>query len=339
MKMRNVQIKAISYALPKHVVSNDDLERLNQGWGLDKFTSKTGVLERREVKGAETSFTLGLQACQSLISENDISVSDIDALIVCTQTPDFIMPPNSALLHAELGLRQDVLAFDFNLACSGYVYGLDLASSMIKSGRVNNVLFVAGDTYSKLMNKKDRSVRSLFGDGVAATFIEKTSSKSDVKQVRLGTEGSKYDYFYVEAGGARYPCNEETAVEHVDASGNVRSKEQIYMNGFGVLSFFTSKVPKEVNKVLEQAGLGLGDVDHFIFHQASQMALDGIAKALKLDTSKMIVNMSDTGNLVSASIPVAFARAIDEGRIKRGDTIMLCGFGVGLSWGTALIEF
>lgn len=337
--MKNVKIIAISYALPDHIVNNADLEKMNDGWELEKFTSKTGVLERREVADDETAFTLGLQACRSLLSVNNIDAKKIEALIVCTQTPDFVMPPNSCLLHAELGMRSDALAFDFNLACSGYVYGLDLASSLIKSGRVKNVLFVAGDTYSKLMNKKDRSIRTLFGDGVSATYIEETTTSSNITNILLGTDGKKYDHFYIEAGGARYPSNEETSLEYTDKSGNVRSKEQICMNGFGVLSFFNSIIPKEVGKVLDSASIGIDDVDYFIFHQASKLALDGISKALKISEDKMIVNMADTGNLVSASIPVVFARAIDDGHIKRGDTVLLCGFGVGLSWGTALVKY
>ena len=336
--MKKAKIKAVEYYLPNNLVTNDDLDREHPNWGINKLASKTGVFSRFIVGNEETSLDLSLKAIEKLITKTNLDLQEVDALIVCTQTPDFIMPPNACLIHGKLGLRQNTIAFDINLACSGYVYGLDIINSLIASGRSNKILFVTGDTYSKYIHPDDRAVKCLFGDGVAVTLIESSDDESGIIDVHSGTNGTKYDRFYIEAGGCKMPKTPETKKEFSDNSGNTRTKEHISMDGFGVLSFFGTLIPKEVKIILKKNNLVLDDIDAFLFHQASHLALNAISKALKISDDKMIIDMSDIGNLVSASIPVALSRALEKGSIKKGNLVLLCGFGVGLSWGTVLIK-
>jgi 3-oxoacyl-[acyl-carrier-protein] synthase III len=249
------------------------------------------------------------------------------------------MPPNSFLLHNTLGLSEDVFAFDFNHACTGYIYGLAMAHSFISSGLAKQVLLVTSDTYSKYINKKDRSTRVLFGDGAACSIIEKSNTPGGIVDIILASSGKNYDKFWIPAGGMRLPKSAETSVKKADKIGNIRSQENITMNGFEVWAFFNSAGPKQIKRLLKNNKLEKTDIDQFIFHQASQMTLDSVIKGLKLDKEKVFINIRDIGNTVSASIPIALKDAIEQGKIKKGDRVILSGFGVGLSYGSILMEF
>jgi 3-oxoacyl-[acyl-carrier-protein] synthase-3 len=336
--LANVQITNISYYLPEKIVTNSELATQNPSWEMSSVEQKAGVYSRHIAAPNETAFDLALHATKKLFQENDQLESQIDGIIFCTQSPDYIMPSNSHLLHAALDLKDNVLAFDYNLACSGYIYGLALASSLIQSRLASTILLVTADTYSKHINPKDRSARVLFGDGAAVSVIS-ANDHSQILAIELCTHGKEYSKFYIPAGGMRLPCSAETKVEHTDRAQNVRTKEQIHMDGLGVWSFINSAIPPHINKLLDKNNLTLDKIDQFIFHQASQMTLDSLTKVLKVDPTKVYINMKDTGNLVSASIPVALSRATSEGKLKRGDLALLCGFGVGLSYGSVLIRY
>lgn len=330
-------IKSIEYYLPANVVTNDDLNTENPSWEMDKVFSKTGVKKRHIAEINETAFDLSVEACRKLFKNEEIS--SIDGIIYCTQSPDYIMPSNSFLLHNILGCSEHVLAYDFNHACTGFLYGLVMAHSFIRTGITKKILLVNTDTYSKYINKKDRSARALFGDAAAVTIIENSTSNIGIIDLELASSGKYYDKFYIPAGGLRMPRSVLTSIEKKDNKGNIRSKNDIDMDGFGVWSFINSFVPKQIINLLERNNLDKSQIDLFVFHQASQMTLDSLAKKLRLDEDKVFTNLLEIGNTVSASIPIAIKDAFDQGRIKEGAKVLLSGFGVGMSFGSLIIQF
>jgi len=336
--MTGVCIEAVAYALPQRVLTNDELAIAYPEWGFERLEARTGVKTRHIAGPDETAVDLAQQACESLFADGVVGPDDFDALIFCTETPDHPIPHNSALLHGRLDLPTNVLSFDLNLGCSGYPYGLQIARSLVISGAAGKVLFITADTYSRLIHPGDRATRVLFGDGAAATMLGKCAGGSGIIDVTLATAGKQYKRFIVPAGGSREPRSESTSIEESDRSGNIRSAENIRMDGLGVLSFFNSVIPPAVTDLLQRNNQEVSGVDAFIFHQASATALDSLQKILKIPDEKFIREMAETGNLVSASIPVALKMAMENGRVKRGDLIVLCGFGVGLSWGSALVR-
>jgi 3-oxoacyl-[acyl-carrier-protein] synthase-3 len=332
-------IRHISVALPAGEQSNDDLARENPGWDMAQVAARAGVDSRRISAADETAFDLSKRSCAALVAETDLDLGQIDAILYCTQSPDYVMPGNAHLLHAHLGLADAVIAFDYNLACSGYVYGLAFAQSFAESGLASEILLVTADTYSKHINPRDRSARVLFGDGAAVTHLSASGGQgARILAVQLGTRGRDYEKFYIPAGGMRTPRGPDTRRGETDQNGNVRSPEDIHMDGLGVWAFVNSTVPAHVEAFLASQSLTPPDIDLYVFHQASKMTLDSVAKALSLPEAKTYVNMSGVGNLVSASIPVALRAALEEGRAKKGDRVLLCGFGVGFSYGSVLIE-
>jgi len=331
-------IEAIACSFPTRSVTNAELKQDYPDWDFERLEKRTGVLSRYVAAENETALDFARRACAQLDQQGKLRAPEIDALIFCTQSPDHIMPPNSCILHGELGLRPDVFAFDITLACSGYIYGMQLADSLIRSGSAKRVLLATADTYTRYIHPGDRATRCLFGDGGAVSIIAASPGTRGIRDIRCGTAGAQYQKFIIPAGGMRVPRSPETAKETLDSSGNVRSAEHIKMDGFGVLSFFNATVPVSVNETLARNHLSLADVDLFVFHQASQIVLDTLRTAMKIPVEKMVIDLAETGNLVSASIPVALSRAFDRGQAKPGQLALLCGFGVGLSWGTALVD-
>jgi 3-oxoacyl-[acyl-carrier-protein] synthase-3 len=242
------------------------------------------------------------------------------------------------LLHDALHLPEDVFALDFNLACSGFVYGLGLAQGLLSSGMATNVLLVTAETYSKRINPGDRSARALFGDGAAATWIASSVTGRGLVGIQCATSGKDHERFIVPAGGCRMPSTKDTAVAQLDESGNLRSLEDIHMDGTGILSIVSASVPRQVRLVLERAQMTMDDIDLVILHQASKMVMDSLTARLRIPAEKSFSNLLNVGNTVSASIPIAIRDATDLGRIKPGDRILISGFGVGLSWATAIID-
>lgn len=331
-------IEALAYHLPARVVTNADLHRANPSWDFDQLLARTGVESRHIAEPGETALDLARNACARLAAADALRPEALDGLIFCTQTPDYPLPGNAFLLHEALGLRSDAIVFDVSLACSGFVYVLGLARSLVLSGSARRILIVTADTYSRLVHEADRSSRTLFGDGAAVAIVGAEAPGFRIRDVTFGTSGRDHRRFIVPAGGARLPKSPETAQVVRDRSGNARTLEHIEMDGLGVLAFFNSAVPRAVKDLLARNGLALGDVGAFVFHQASRVALTGVVRGLGIDPDRAVIDMADTGNLVSASIPTVMARAQAAGRFRPGDRVVLCGFGVGLSWATALIE-
>ena len=326
------RIEHIAYALPENVVTNQALRRDHPEWDFDRLEERTGVIERHIAGPGETALDLAEQACR------DLDLDGIDGLIFCTETPDHPIPSNACLLHGRLGLAKNVAALDINMGCSGYIYSLETARGMVATGTAKRILLATGDTYSRFINPGDRATRVLFGDGVAVSIIAAAVGDDGIIDLLMGSDGRYFDRFMVPAGGSRQPRGDETLIETTDKSGNIRTLENITMDGFGVLSFFNATIPGEVKALLIRNGLDIEDIDVFVFHQASRVALDSIARALKIPETKMVNNMAHVGNLVSASVPVALKVALDGGQAKSGDLALLCGFGVGLSWATALVR-
>lgn len=330
-----IGIQAVAAALPSTVVTNAELGAENPAWQMDLIAAKSGVRSRHIAGPTETALDLAAHACAVLGAE---ALDAVDGIVFCTQTPDFVMPSNAFLLQEKLGLPDRILAFDFNLACSGFVYGLAICRGLILGGQARRLLLVNADTYSRLINPGDRSARVLFGDGAAATVVAQDAGRMRLVDFELWSSGRNWRKFCVPAGGFREPRSVATARVTLDASGNRRSREDVHMDGLGVWTFINATMPAQINGLLERNGLEIGDVDLFVFHQASALTLDSLERLLKIPTGKSFRCLDTVGNTVSASIPIALSRAAQEGRLVPGMRLLVSGFGVGLSAGSALIE-
>lgn len=335
--MVGAYIAAIEYALPTRRVTNTELAQRHPEWRMDLVVLRTGVQNRHVCEPDETALDLAEAACRKLAERANVNLAETDAILFCTQTPDYIMPPNACLLQERLGLPGAVAALDFTLACSGFVYGLYLAKALVTSGMARKVLLVTSETYSKWIHPDDRGPMTLFGDGAAATWV--SSGAPAIGEFALGTDGGAAACFLIPAGGARQARSPETAKPERDSSGNVRTLENLYMNGVGVLDFVKTEVPPLVYRLLEQSDLTMDDIDLVVFHQASQLTLDFLFLSLHIPTEKQFSNISNIGNTVSASIPIALRDAELQGRLKPGMCVLIVGFGVGLSWGGCVVKW
>ena len=335
---QRVVIRGVESALASREVTNEEFAAAHPGWKIGEVAKRTGVLSRRFAARGETALDLGERAARSLLQRLSVPATAVDGILFCTQTPDHPMPPNATLLQHRLGLSTRVMATDYSLACSGYVYGLFIAKALIASGSLENVLLVTGDTYSHLMGPEDRGTMTLFGDGAAATLLS-SGDRGGLGRFELGTDGGRASCFWVPAGGARTPSSEETRRPVTDRSGNIRSAEQIQMDGAAVLDFVRRDVPSTVRTLLEKSSLTVADLDLVVLHQASQLSLDMVQRALAIPTAKMFSSIAHSGNTVSASIPMALRSAETAGRLASGMRVLLVGFGVGLSWGACIVEW
>lgn len=334
--MRTIRIAEIVPELPETVVTNEMLHREHPDWNLPLLEAKTGVRARRIAGPGETALDLAERACRRLFEAHPELPGRVGAILFCTQTPDHVMPPNATLLHGRLGLPESVFALDFTLACSGYVYGLALARGLAATGVADEILLVTADTYSRLIGPGDRATRTLFGDGAAVTWL-RASERPGLVDLLAGTVGAEADAFTVPAGGCRTPRSAETARPTRDLAGNERSAEQIRMDGRAVLDFTERVVPANVRALLERNGLGIDDLSAVVIHQASAIALDRLEAALGIGADRSFRHLGEIGNTVSASIPLALREAQDRGIVREGGTVLLVGFGVGLSFGSALV--
>lgn len=339
-KFKNAKITGIVTVVPQIEKSIDDeielyggnvkqIERIKKAIGLDK---------RRVTDSDTTSVDLCHQAANHLLENLNINRTEIEGLIFVTQTPDHFQPSNAAIMHGRLGLEKHCASFDINLGCSGYVYGLWMAHMMIVSGTCSKVLLLAGDTISKYVNSKDRSTAPLFGDAGSATLIEKTDTEQDAF-FSLHTDGTGHEFIKVPAGGFRCPSTLETAKETVDTEGNWRSHNDIYMNGGEVFNFSIKTEPVAITEILQFSQNSIEEIDYVVFHQANKYIISNIAKRLKLSIEKApCETVSKYGNQSSASIPSTINDALGEkvtsGKLK----LVLSGFGVGLSWASAVVN-
>lgn len=332
------RIVAISYDLPSGVLTNDELAALYPGWSADKIFDKTGIRERHISGEIETAGDLGEKAARKLFAEHPIDPSTIDFILLATQSPDYFLPTTACMLQHRLGIPTTAGALDFNLGCSAYIYGLSLAKGLVAGGIAKNILLITAETYTKHIHPMDKSVRTIFGDGAAATLISKSDTPG-IGSFVLGTDGSGYDKLIVPSGGMRLKPSEKTAVESTDESDNIRSQDHLFMDGTEIFGFTIATVPRTVKETLEKNQIMMEDIDLFVFHQANKYMLDFLCKKCKISPEKFYVNFADCGNTVSASIPIALARAVQDGTLKSGMKVMMVGFGVGLSWGAVVVNW
>ncbi len=329
-------IKHISWHVPERTVTNEELIRRFPALKINELTRLTGVNERHVADTDETSSDLAVKAAEKLFSENSIDKSAIDFIIFCTSGGDYITPASACIIQNRLGLSQHCGAFDFNQGCTGYLYGLALADSLIKAGNAQHILLLTGETTHRIIHAKDPNTLALFGDGASATLLEK-STADHIGRFVFGTDGSKYDQIIVRHGRERYPLPQWAEPDYTDAFGNVKNHAKLYMNGGTVFNFTLEKAPGLFNRLLEDAGLTPDDIDYFVFHQANRIVLESLGKKLRIPSEKIIIELNDVGNTVSSSIPIALKKSMDKDVIKKGNTIMVAGFGVGLSWGGAIV--
>jgi 3-oxoacyl-[acyl-carrier-protein] synthase-3 len=334
-----MRIVDIAVGLPNRIVTNEQMCLENPEWDMIKVAGRSGVRSRHVAGVGETALDLALVACRDLFSRNPDLLATVDGLIMCTESEDYSLPPDGCVLHGMLGLRQDCFVTDINLACSGFVYGLALARGLMATGMCHNILLVTADTYTKKINLRDRSSRVLFGDGAAVTWLSDDSGSGQVVDVVCATDGTGYDKFVIPAGGDRIPLSAETAVEHEDDNGNWRSQQDIHMDGLAILTFATGKVPQQVKELLRRSQLTVNDIDLFVFHQASALVLDSLTRLLRIPPEKVFTDLEQLGNTVSSSIPIALSDALASHAITPGSRVLISGFGVGLSWASALLTW
>lgn len=321
-------IKAISYYLPEKVVTNEQLVSEFPEWTVEKVAAKVGVAERHIVGENETSTDLAVNAGEKLFSEHGIERESIDFILFCTQSPDYYLPTSACLIQNRLGLSTHIGALDFNLGCSGFVYGLSLAKGLIAAGIASNVLLITAETYSKHIHAKDKGNRTIFGDAAAATLIS-TDGFAEIGNFSLGTDGKGANNLIVKRGGLRQP-------EHIndlsfDENGNPTSSDYLYMNGGEIFNFTSEAVPVLVEQVLGKNNLKQDQIDLFVFHQANKYMMNYLRKLIDIEQERFYFCLEKVGNTVSSTIPIALYEAKSEGKLH--GNVLLAGFGVGYSWG------
>lgn len=305
---------------------------------LAKLKELMGLDERYVASQSTTAGDLCCEAAEQLFSANVSKREEIGAVIMVTQTPDYIMPATAAVIHGKLGLPAECAAFDVNLGSSGYVYGLWLAFQMVETGSVSKVLLLGGDTLDRLASSNDKATGALFGDAGSATIVERAEGNSP-SFFSVGTDGKSYRHLIVPAGGFRQPKTDATRIEQTDSQGNRRSPEHLYMDGSAIFAFSTIKAPAEVKRVLAAAGEEIANVDYLLFHQANKYIISTIMRGLQLPLSKTPYQVVEKyGNLSVASIPVSVCEVLRDEIMRERKRVILCGFGVGLSWATCLLD-
>ena len=331
--MKKAFIKYVAYCLPEKVVTNEAIVNDFPEWSVEKITEKVGVNQRHVAAENETASDLAEKAAIKLIEENNIDKEIIDFVILCTQSPDYFLPTSACLLQTRLGLRQDIGAFDFNLGCSGYVYGLSIAKGLIAGGIAENVLLLTAETYNKYLHPKDKGNRTIFGDAASATLVS-VDGEAEVLDFALGTNGKGANNLIVKSGASRMPENQNDLT--FDKNGNPISSDYLFMNGAQIFAFTQRNVPKVINEVLEKNNLAKEDIDMFVLHQANRYMLDFLRNKMDIPEDKFYIFMENVGNTVSNSIPLCLVEARKENRLK--GNVLLCGFGVGYSWGAVILK-
>ena len=336
-KYSGIGISGISAAAPKekynNLVHNDFFTEKE----VKSIIDKTGIKERRVASSNICASDLCYFAAKQLLKEMVIDINTIDVLIFISQTADYRMPATSIILQDRLGLPKSCAAFDINLGCSGYVYGLSLAFSLCTHNTIRKVLLLNGETRTKVYSFKDKSTGLLFGDAGAATLIERNKDAGE-SIFSLNSDGSRYQSIMIPAGGYRYPSSSETVKEKVFDDGSIRTDEQGIMDGSGVFDFTIQDVPWDITRVLHESGKAINDIDIFLFHQANKFIVDHIAKKMGIPLEKVPYSLDKFGNTSSVSIPLNIVSELSYQLSNEVKTVLMTGFGVGLSWATGLLN-
>lgn len=326
-------VKYISYYLPKRIVTNEELVKDFPEWTAEKVMSKVGVSERHITAENETATDMAICAAENLFAENNFDKSIIDFVLFCTQSSDYFLPSSACVLQNKLGLPTACGAFDFNLGCSGFVYGLAVAKGLVCSGIAHNVLLLTAETYTKYLHPQDKGNRTIFADGASATLIS-TSGFAEIGEFELGTDGAGAENLIVKTGAARQRMASNDL--HFDKNNNPLSSDYLYMNGGEIFNFTADAVPILVAKVFEKNHMTDADVNLYVFHQANKYMINYLRKLLEIDKERFYVFMETVGNTVSSTIPIALCEA-KKADLLHGN-ILLAGFGVGYSWGGVILK-
>jgi len=330
-------IRGISYYLPEQVLTNEELTKEFPEWDVDKVYNKVGVKERHISAPDETAGDMAEKAARKLFAEYGISPSEIDFVLLCTQSPDHFLPSTACILQHRLGIPTSAGAYDYDLGCSGCIYGMATAKGLLAAGLAKNVLLLTSETYTKYLHPQDKSNRSIFGDGAAACLISKEKGFAEIGDFVFGTDGSGAENLIVKSFGARQ--RNATCVESTDDDGHVRRDDYLYMNGSAIFNFTLDAVPAMIADLLRKSGLQKADIDYFVFHQANKYMLSTIRKVCGIDKDKFFIDIEHTGNTVSPTILIGLKECLKNGTIQHGMRVMACGFGVGLSYAATLLQF
>ena len=323
----------ISYYLPPQTLDNPALEKEFGDWSSKKIYNKTGISVRHIATRQELVSDMAAAAAEKLLCEHEIERSEIDFVILVTQSPDYCLPSTACIVANKLNLGKRVGAFDINLGCSGFIYGLSVAKGLCVSGTAHNILLICAETYSKYIHPLDRSTRTIFGDGAAACLITMDIC-GQIGQFVLGTDGSHYEKLIIPASGAnRMKLEQEGTADLKTESTNARTPENLFMDGVGIFNFTLDVVPNVIGEALEVNGLTDADIDLYVPHQANKHMLTTLRDVMGISPEKFYIDLEETGNTVSATIPIALRQAQEKGILKPGMRLILVGFGVGLSWG------
>ena len=329
-------IKAINYYLPEKVVTNEELLKEFPEWSVDKVAAKVGIDSRHVADENETAGDLAEKAARKLFEEHNIDPKSIDFLLLCTQSSDHFLPSTACILQDRLGIPTTAGAFDYNLGCSGCVYGMAVAKGLIAGGIAKNVLLLTAETYNKYLHPSDKSNRSIFGDAAAACLIS-TEGIAEIGEMSLGTDGSGAKHLIVETGAARHKA--ATGKQTTDDDGHIRRDDYHYMDGSAIFNFTLDAVPAMMKDILAKNEMVKENIDYYVFHQANKFMLNTIRKVCVLPKDKFYVNLNETGNTVSSTVMIGLKQCLDAGTITPGMKVMVAGFGVGLSWGGTILRF
>ena len=334
--MNKAYIRGLTYYLPEKVMTNEELVTEFPEWSVDKVAQKVGVDSRHLAAVDETAGDMAEKAARKLFEEYGVSPKEIDFMMLCTQSPDYFLPSTACVLQDRLGIPTTSGAFDYNLGCSGCIYGMAMAKGLIAAGVAKNVLLLTAETYNKYLHPSDKSNRSIFGDGAAACLIS-TEGFAEIGEFSLGTDGSGANNLIVKTGAARQKTATGKFIE--DEEGHVWYDDYLYMNGGNVFNFTLEVVPGMMKEILAKNDLEKEQIDYYVFHQANKFMLSTIRKVCGIAKDKFYINLATTGNTVSSTVLIGLKDCLENGTIKAGDKVMITGFGVGLSWGGTLLTF
>lgn len=336
LSLPNVDVKGIAVCVPKNIESNRTTKLIPDD-EREKLIESTGIEEKRVALDGVCTSDLCYEAADKLLSELKWDRSEIDALVLVTQTPDYIVPATACILQNKLGLSKECLAFDVNMGCSGWVYGMNICGSLISNGSLKKVLLLCGDTISRTQSHLDKSSYPLFGDAGSCTALEYCIGASGFK-IHLGTDGSDYKAIIIPDGGYRNPVTEDS-LKYVDyGDGKVMTRLHGMMDGMSVFSFAITKAPKSIKGLCLKYNIDIDQIDAFVLHQANKMIVETIRKKLKVDSNKVPCSMKHFANSASGTIPVTLVTQMKEKLQNTNQNLMGCAFGVGLSWGSIYFE-
>jgi 3-oxoacyl-[acyl-carrier-protein] synthase III len=338
LEFENIGVAGIAAAVPRTIINNYDYTTYFPPEDVKEIVDKIGVKERRFADADTCSSDLCFAASEKLFADMNLDKNEIDILIFVSQTPDYRMPATSVILQHRLGLPQTTMTLDINIGCSGFIYGLSVIYAMMQQNSFKKALLLDGETRSRIYSPKDRKTAFLFGDGGVAAIIEK-NEKYGKSYFSLNSDGSRESLIKINAGGYRNPSSAETVKEKVvDEFGNIRSEEQGYMNGADVFNFVIREIPKDFKALLEFSKTDINLIDYFLFHQANTYINGYLMKKLKLESEKVPSSIEKFGNTSSVSIPLTIVSQL-KNELKSNKKLLLSGFGVGMTWATAVMNF